>query len=377
MERLGGRLGGMIWKEFVQLRRDPMALTLTLFIPVAMLFIFGYAINTDVKHLPTVVFDQSRDPEAVRLLEAFANSRYFDLHYRAASHTEVGRLIDTGQAKVGIVIPPDFGPRLRARTGATVLVIVDASDPQVAMSAVSAATALGLSRSVEILTAAAGNGPAGAGGPLDVRVRAWYNPDQESALFIVPGLIGALLMQTTITIMAVAVVRERERGTLEALIVSPLRRWEIMLGKIVPNLLVAYGQMTLALVTAHYAFHVPIRGSLVLLYAVAAVFMLGTLGIGIYVSTVSRTIPQAMQMGFLAILPSIYLSGLLFPLEGMPEAAQYLARLLPITYFLRVIRGVVLKGTGLPELWPDIWPLAVFGAVIFTLAVLRFRKSLD
>jgi ABC-2 type transport system permease protein len=245
------------------------------------------------------------------------------------------------------------------------------------MSAVSAATALGLSRSVEILTAAAGNAPAGAGGPLDVRVRAWYNPDQESALFIVPGLIGALLMQTTITIMAVAVVRERERGTLEALIVSPLRRWEIMLGKIVPNLLVAYGQMTLALVTAHYAFHVPIRGSLPLLYAVAAVFMLGTLGIGIYVSTVSRTIPQAMQLGFLAILPSIYLSGLLFPLEGMPAAAQYLARLLPITYFLRVIRGVVLKGTGLPELWPDIWPLAVFGAVIFTLAVLRFRKSLD
>jgi ABC-2 type transport system permease protein len=370
------RLGGMIWKEFVQLRRDPMALTLTLFIPVALLFIFGYAINTDVKHLPTVVFDQSRDPEAARLLEAFANSQYFALRYQAVSHAEVGRLIDTGQAKVGIVIPPDFGPRLRGRSGATVLVIVDASDPQVAVSAINAATALGLSRSVEILTAA-GSGPGSAAGLLDVRVRAWYNPDQESALFIVPGLIGALLMQTTITIMAVAVVRERERGTLEALIVSPLRRWEIMLGKIVPNLLVAYGQMTLALVTAHYVFHVPIRGSLWLLYAVAAVFMLGTLGIGIYVSTVSRTIPQAMQLGFLAILPSIYLSGLLFPLEGMPEPAQVLARILPITYFLRVIRGVVLKGTGLPELWPDIWPLGVFGAVIFTLAVLRFRKSLD
>jgi ABC-2 type transport system permease protein len=374
----GSRLVGIVWKEFLQLRRDPLALTLTLFIPVALLFIFGYAINTDVKHLPTAVLDQSRDVEAQRLLEAFANSQYFDLRYRARSMADVRGLIDTGRAKVAVVIPPDFGPRLAGRGSVAVQVIVDASDPQVAASAMSAATALGLSRSVELLRQAAGGGalvrePAG----LDVRVRAWYNPDQESALFIVPGLIGALLMQTTITIMAVAVVRERERGTLEALIVSPLRRWEIMLGKILPNLLVAYGQMTLALAVAHFVFAVPIRGSLGLLYAISALFMLGTLGIGIYVSTLSRTVPQAMQLGFLAILPSIYLSGLLFPLEGMPEPAQWLARALPITYFLRIIRGIVLKGIGLDQLWPDVWPLAVFGAVIFTLAVLRFRKSLD
>ncbi len=375
---IGGRLVGIVWKEFLQLRRDPMALTLTLFIPVALLFIFGYAINTDVKHLPTAVFDQSRDVEAQTLLEAFANSQYFDLTYYVASPAELTRLIDTGRAKVGIVIPPDFAPRLRGRGGAAIQVIVDASDPQVAGSAMNAATALGLSRSLEILSQTTGGAvlkrePVG----LDVRVRAWYNPDQQSALFIVPGLIGALLMQTTITIMAVAVVRERERGTLEALIVSPLRRWEIMLGKILPNLLVAYGQMTLALIVAHYVFGVPIRGSIALLYALSALFMMGTLGIGIYVSTLSRTIPQAMQLGFLAILPSIYLSGLLFPLEGMPEPAQYLARILPITYFLRIVRGIVLKGIGLGELWPDIWPLVVFGVAIFTLAVLRFRKSLD
>jgi ABC-2 type transport system permease protein len=370
------RLVGMMWKEFLQLRRDPMALTLTLFIPVALLFIFGYAINTDVKHLPTVVFDQSRDVEARRLLEAFANSQYFDLRYAARSLGEVTRLVDTGRAKVGIVIPPDFAERLRGRGGAAVQVIVDASDPQVAGSAMNAATSLGLSRSLELLARADG-APRPEPLGLDVRVRAWYNPDQESALFIVPGLIGALLMQTTITIMAVAVVRERERGTLEALVVSPLRRWEIMLGKIVPNLLVAYGQMTLALLVAHYVFAVPIRGSILLLYAVSALFMMGTLGIGIYVSTLARTVPQAMQLGFLAILPSIYLSGLLFPLEGMPEPAQYLARVLPITYFLRVIRGIVLKGIGLDELWPEVWPLMAFGVVIFTLSVLRFRKSLD
>ncbi len=372
------RLSGIIWKEFVQLRRDPMALTLTLFIPVVLLFIFGYAINTDVKHLPTVVLDQSRDVEAQTLLEAFVNSQYFDIMFYARSHAEVTRLIDTGRAKVGIVIPPDFAPRLRGRGGAAIQVIVDASDPQVAVSAVNAATALGLSRSLAILSQTASGGPfARDQVGLEVRIRAWYNPDQESALFIVPGLIGALLMQTTITIMAVAVVRERERGTLEALIVSPLRRWEIMLGKIVPNLLVAYGQMTLALVVAHYIFGVPIRGSVGLLYAVSALFMMGTLGIGIYVSTVARTIPQAMQFGFLAILPSIYLSGLLFPLEGMPEPAQYLARILPITYYLRILRGIVLKGVGLGDLWSDIWPLLAFGAVIFSLSVVRFRKSLD
>jgi len=373
---MGARLLGIVWKEFLQLRRDPFALTLTLFIPVALLFIFGYAINTDVRHLPTVVLDESRDVEAQTLLEAFANSQYFDLRYRARSPAEVRRLIDTGRAKVGIVIPPDFARDLRGRRAATIQVIVDASDPQVAASGINAATALGLSRSVAILSQAAG-GPAPDGAGLDVRIRAWYNPDQESALFIVPGLIGALLMQTTITIMAIAVVRERERGTLEALIVSPLRRWEIMLGKILPNLLVAYGQMTLALLVAHYVFGVPIRGSVLLLYGLSALFMLGTLGIGIYISTVARTVPQAMQMGFLAILPSIYLSGLLFPLEGMPEPAQYLARVLPITYFLRIVRGIVLKGIGLGELWPEVWPLVAFGVVIFTLSVLRFRKSLD
>jgi ABC-2 type transport system permease protein len=363
----------MMWKELVQLRRDPMALTLALFIPVVLLFIFGYAINTDVKHLATVVLDQAGDVEARKLLEAFANTRYFDLRYWATSHDEVAHLVDAGRAKVGIVIPPDYAERLRSRGTASVQVIVDASDPQVAASAVNAATALGLDRSLELLRRGA---PQAVGG-LDVRIRAWYNPDQESALFIVPGLIGALLMQTTITVMAVAVVRERERGTLEALVVSPLRRWEIMLGKILPNLLVAYGQMVLALVVAHYVFDVPIRGSVSLLFAIAAVFMLGTLGIGIFVSTVSRTVAQAMQMSFLAILPSIYLSGLLFPLEGMPAPAQVFARLLPITYFLRIIRGIVLKGVGLREVWPDVWPLVLFGVVIFTLGVLRFRKSLD
>ena len=192
-----------------------------------------------------------------------------------------------------------------------------------------------------------------------------------------PGLIGALLMQTTISAMAVSVVREREKGTLEALIVSPIRRWELLLGKIVPNLAVAYGQMTMALVVARFVFDVPIRGSLTLLYLMAAAFMLGTLGIGIFVSAVSRTVPQAMQLAFLSFLPSIYLSGMLFPIEGMPLAAQYLASLVPLTYFLRIVRGIVLKGVGFEYLWPSLIPLMIFGTCIFSLAVFKFRKTLD
>jgi ABC-2 type transport system permease protein len=371
------RLGGVIGKEFIQLRRDSLALTLALFVPVAMLFIFGWAINTDVKHVPTAVFDQSGSVEAVKLLEAFENSQYFDLRHRVHSPRELTRMIDDGIAKVGIVIPPDYARRL-ARRDAEVQVVVDASDPQVATSAMNAAVALAAQRSLEILTRTTDGAVLRRDQPpVDLRVRAWYNPDLVSAIFIVPGLIGALLMQTTITQMAVSVVREREKGTLEALIVSPIRRWELLLGKIIPNLLVAYGQMTMALVVAHFVFDVPIRGSLALLYALSLVFMWGTLGVGIFVSAASRTVPQAMQLAFLTFLPSIYLSGLLFPIEGMPKGAQLLAAVIPLTYYLRVVRGIVLKGVGLESLWPSLWPLVIFGAVVFTLSVLRFRKQLD
>jgi ABC-2 type transport system permease protein len=370
------RLYGIVAKEFIQLRRDPLAVTLALFVPVAMLFIFGWAINTDVKHVPTVVLDHSRTPESRALQDAFVNSQYFDIRRPVGSQRDLMRAIDEGSAKVGLVIPPDFARQL-ARRAAEIQVIVDASDPMVASSATSAAASLGADLSLRLLARTADGTDLRAAPPVDFRVRAWYNPDLVSAIFIVPGLIGALLMQTTITSMAISVVRERERGTLEALVVSPVRRWELLLGKIIPNLVVAYGQMTMALVVAHYVFDVPIRGNLGLLYALSLVFMWGTLGIGIFVSTASRTVPQAMQLAFLTFLPSIYLSGLLFPIDGMPRGAQYMSAVIPLTYYLRIVRGVVLKGIGLEYLWRDVLPLAVFGAVIFTLAVLKFRKQLD
>jgi ABC-2 type transport system permease protein len=374
------RLYGIVAKEFIQLWRDRLALTLALFVPVAMLFIFGWAINTDVKHVPTAVLEQSGSVEARKLLEAFENSQYFDITMTARSPRDLTRLIDSGAAKVGIVIPPDFGRQL-SRRRVEIQVIVDASDPQVATSAMNAASALGAQRSLDVMTRTTEGVLIRRDNadtvPVDFRVRAWYNPDLVSAIFIVPGLIGALLMQTTVSVMAISIVREREKGTLEALVVSPVRRWELLLGKILPNLLVAYGQMTMALLVAHYAFDVPIRGSVPLLYALSAIFMLGTLGIGIYLSAAARTVPAAMQLAFLTFLPSIYLSGLLFPIEGMPRGAQYLASVIPLTYYLRVVRGIVLKGIGLEYLWPQLVPLIVFGAVVFTLSVLRFRKTLE
>jgi ABC-2 type transport system permease protein len=375
---MGSRLLGIVVKELLHLRRDLLTLTLTLAVPVGLLFIFGWAINTDVKHVPTAVWDQSGTVEARRLLEAMTNSQYFDIQRWVRSQVELTRLIDDGTVKVGVVIPPDFAIRW-SRQQAQIQVSVDASDPQVATSALNAASLLGAQRSLQVLTEATSGNPAtrNVAPPLDVRVRAWYNPDLVSAVFIVPGLIGALLMQTTIASMAVSVVREREKGTLEALIVSPIRRWELLLGKIVPNLLVAYGQMTMLLMVAYFIFDVPIRGSLPLLYALSLVFMLGTLGIGIFVSTASRTVPQAMQLAFLTFLPSTYLSGLLFPIEGMPIGAQYLASIIPLTYFLRIVRGIILKGVGFEYLWPSFLPLVVFGAVIFSLAVLTFKKQLD
>ncbi len=367
----------MIAKEFIQLWRDRLALTLALFVPVAMLFIFGWAINTDVKHVPTAVFDQSGSVEARTLLEGLANSQYFDLAIWAGSTRELTRLIDSGRAKVGIVIPPDFARQL-ARRQASVQVIVDASDPQVATSAMNAAAALAADRSLRLLAQTTqGDVLRDGSPPLDFRVRAWYNPDLVSAIFIVPGLIGALLMQTTITAMAVSIVRERERGTLEALVVSPIRRWELLVGKIAPNLITAYGQMTMALIVASFVFEVPIRGSLPLLYALSLTFMFGTLGVGIFISAAARTVPQAMQLAFLTFLPSIYLSGLLFPIEGMPRGAQIIAHVVPLTYYLRIVRGIILKGIGLEYLWPELLPLLAFGAVIFTLSVFRFRKQLD
>jgi ABC-2 type transport system permease protein len=372
------RLLGMMRKEFIQMWRDRITLSMMLFMPMMLLSIIGWAINTDVKHMPTAVFDQSQTPESRDLLHAFANSQYFNLDHYVNSYAEVTRLIDSGRAKVGIIFPPDYARLLKQQRETQVQVIVDASDPLVATSAVNAANAIGQVGSQRIASdlvqRTTGRLPPAA--PLDIRIRAWYNPDMVSAIFIIPGLLGAILMQTTITIIAMVVVRERERGTLEALIVSPLRRWELMIGKIVPNVLMAYAQMTIALGFGVWLFDIPVRGSLPLLYFLSLFFIMGTLGLGILLSTIARTQQQAMQMSYFIFIPSIYLSGVLFPIEGMPPLAKTLAYMIPLTYYLEILRGIILKGIGLAYLWTQLLVLTGIGIVLISASILRFRKKL-
>ncbi len=375
---MGRRLAAIIIKEFVQLARDRRTLAMALLMPVIQLLLFGYAITTEVEHLPTVVFDQSQSQESRALLQRFVNSRFFDITAHAASLQEVQARIDGGLARVGIVIPPDFAQALQAGRSGQVQVIVDASDPLVARSALSTAEGIGQVASLEIVTRLLTRaGVPVRGVPLEVRTRAWYNPDLRSVNFMVPGLLAVILSMLTLMLTAIAIVRERELGTLEQLVATPIRRAELMLGKILPYVVLGYLDITLALLIGAFWFRVPIRGSLLLLYALALVFYLTTLGQGILVSTVSRTQRQAMQGAFFVFLPTLLLSGFMFPREGMPLVIQWLGYAIPLTYFLIIVRGIILKGIGLAELSSQIVPLAVLGLVFFTVSVLRFQKRLE
>lgn len=372
------RLTAIILKEFIQLVRDRRTLAMAILMPVVQLFLFGYAITTDVKHLPTAVLDLSRSPESRRLLESFTNTQYYDLRFYVRDMDEIEHLINSGKARVGIVIPPDYTRRLLNGDQVTVQVLVDASDPMVARSAITTARTLGQLRSFEAIIARIS--PAGGSGedlPFDVRVRAWYNPDLRSVNFMVPGLLAVVLQLLTMLLTAMAIVRERELGTLEQLVVTPITRAELMLGKILPYVALGYVDITLALLVSSFWFNVPIRGSVLLLYLLTLLFYLSTLGMGILISTLSRNQRQAMQGTFFIVFPSFLISGFLFPREGMPLFLQWLGYLLPLTHFLIIVRGIILKGIGLSYLWPQVLPMTALGLAFFIASVLRFQKRLE
>lgn len=372
---MGRRLSAIIIKEFIQLVRDRRTLMMALLLPVMQLLLFGYAIATDVERLPTAVVDHSRTQESRALLDRFAASRYFLLRYRTDSLRTAEGLVQAGKARVIIAIPPEYADRYRRGVTARVLVIVDASDPLIARSALTTAEAIGQVASLEIVSRLLGGSTPRV--PLEVRTRAWYNPDLRSANFMVPGLLAIVLQNITVSLTAIAIVRERELGTIEQLVVTPIRRSELMLGKILPYVLLGYVDITLALLIAAFWFEVPIRGSVVLLYLVTAFFYFSSLGMGIFISAVSRTQRQAMQASFFVLLPSFLISGFMFPREGMPEFLQWLGYGLPITYFLVIVRGVILKGVGLEYLWDQVVPMVLLGAVFFAFSVARFQKKLE
>ncbi len=370
-----GALGAMIWKEFVQMRRDRFTLAMLIGIPAIQLALFGYAIQTEVRHLPTLVLDEARSAESRSLVQTLENTGNFDIIGIAPSRAAIRRTIERGDARAAIVVPPTYTRDLKRGHTATAQVIVDAADPLASSAAISGASLAGLRESQRLATATT---PIGARPPpLDLRVRPWYNPTLETPVFIVPGIIGVLLSLTMVLVTSMAVVRERERGTLEQLVVTPIGKTSLMLGKIVPFLLVGYVQITIILLLGRLLFDVPVRGSLALLYAMALPFIVANLALGLLLSTLVKTQAQAMQLGFLFLLPNILLSGFMFPREAMPAPAQWLGALLPLTYFLDVLRGLLLKGVGLGAVWPEMAWLIGFSLAFMTATVVRFHKRVD
>ena len=350
------------------MRRDRLTLGMMLMLPIMQLGVFGFAINTDIKHVPMAVLDYSRSEESRRLLQAFTNSQYFVLVERVDTPAELAYLIDAGRVKLGVVVDADFAVDRRRGRPARVQVLVDASDPQVAGSTMANAQGIGTTLSLEALAQ-------GRPLPVDIQMRAWFNPDQVTANHIVPGLIGVILTMTMMMITSMTIVREREQGTLEQLATTPLRAVELMIGKIVPYVVVGYVQITVALLVGVLVFKVPIRGSLGLLYTLAMLQIVAYLGLGLLISTVAKTQQQAMQMSFFLFLPTLLLSGFMFPRDGMPVAAQKLGLILPLTYFLQILRGIVNKGLGVEYLVQFILPMLGLIALIMTLAVRRFKAG--
>jgi len=373
------RLLTIMRKEFIQIRRDPPSLVIVFVMPVLMLLLFGYAVTTDVEHIPLAVFDSDRSQASRQLAQDLVNTGYFDLTYRAGSAEELKALLDSGKARAGLVIPAGYARSLRRGETATAQLLVNGSDPLVARTALSAGEIVGRVKSQELrLAALKREGLSLPAGPaVDLRIRAWYNPGLESMKFNIPGLIGLIMQNVTMMLTAFALVRERERGTLEQLMVTPIRGAELMIGKLIPYIIIAFIDMGLALGIGVLWFKVPVAGSIFLLLGLTLIFLVFALGLGMFFSTIARTQLQAMQMTMLFILPSVLLSGFIFPRESMPLPIQYLGNLIPLTYFLDILRGIMLKGTGIAYLWGDIVPLAAFGLGIITLASWRFRKRVE
>ncbi|MBP9899000.1 MAG: ABC transporter permease, partial [Gemmatimonadales bacterium] len=349
----------MLVKEFIQLSRDRPTIAMMVGVPAIQLMLFGFAIRTEVRNLPTAVYDEAKSSDSRALVQTILNTGNFRFYADATSRDEVTAWIESGKVAAAIVIPPDFTRDLARHHTAKVQVIVDAADPLASQAAMSGAAMGGQQRALEIVTARGGGGV-----PLEVVVRPLYNPTIRSATYIVPGIIGVLLSMTLVIIMGMSVVRERERGTLEQLVVTPITRTSLMLGKVLPFVLVGYVQMTVILTLGRLVFDVPLRGSLPLLYLAAVGFIGANLAIGLWLSTLVRTQAQAMQAGFLFLLPNLLLSGFMFPREAMPEPAQWIGAALPLTYFLQVLRGILLKGVGIDALWPQMSILMGF-AVLF------------
>ena len=370
------RFLAVVAKEFTQMRRDRVTFGMMVGIPLLQLILFGYAINSDPKHLPTAILDNDRSAFSRDVAMAMKNSLYFDFTKEITSEAEADELLRLGRIQFVLTIPQDFGRDLVRGKRPVVLLEADATDPSATSNAVAAVRQIVASAFDRDLT-----------GPLlslrssedvvDLRLHARYNPEGVTQYNIVPGLMGVVLTMTLVIITSLAITRERERGTMENLLITPVRPVEVLLGKILPYIVVGYVQMALIIIAAVTLFRVPVLGSMPLLFAVSFPFIAANLGVGITFSTVAQNQLQAVQMSFFFFLPSILLSGFMFPFQGMPEWARWIGSVLPLTHYLRVVRGIVLKGNDLADILPHLWPICLFLLASLGIGVKRYRQTLD
>jgi ABC-2 type transport system permease protein len=370
------RFWAIVVKEFIQMRRDRVTFGMMIGIPLIQLVLFGFAINADPKHLPTVVVLADYGAQGRTLLQAIRNSNYFEFVREVTTEQEAEEVLARGEAQFVINIPPNFSRDVLRGERPSILVEADATDPAATSSAIGSlrvlvTTALQQDLRGALVYVARGDDP------IELRVHARYNPEAITQYNIVPGLMGVVLTMTMVMITGLAITRERERGTMENLLSMPTRPFEVMIGKVLPYILVGYIQVILILLAAHLLFGVPVYGNLPMLFVSALVFIVANLAMGITFSTLAQNQLQAMQLSFFFFLPSLLLSGFMFPFRGMPQWAQSIGEMLPLTHFLRIVRGIMLKGNGVEEVVLQLWPIALFAVVVLAIGVKRYRQTLD
>ncbi len=369
------RFAAMVYKEFIQMRRDRVTFAMMIGIPLMQLILFGYAINSDPRHLPTAVLAADNSPYARSIVAGMQTSTYFHVTEHLVSRADADSALKQGRAQFVLTIPEDFSRLLLRGEQPVLLLEADATDPAATSGALAAMREVVSQVLARDLPTSAGYAPSAS--PVELRVHAEYNPEAVTQYNIVPGLMGVILTLTLTMITSLAITRERERGTMENLLSTPVRPLEVMLGKIVPYILVGYIQMTLIILAARFLFGVPLRGSVVPVFVLSLVFIAANLSVGVTLSTVAKNQLQAVQMSVFFFLPSLLLSGFMFPFRGMPDWAQAVGSLLPLTHYLRLVRGILLKGNGALESLTHVWPIALFLVFVITVGMRRYRKTLD
>ncbi len=370
------RFWAIVVKEFIQMRRDRVTFGMMIGVPLIQLVLFGFAINADPKHLPTAVLMADYGAQGRTLLQAIRNSRYFQFVREVKTEQEAEEVLARGEAQFVINIPPNFSRDVLRGERPAILVEADATDPAATSNAIGSLRVLVTTALQQDLRGALAYMARGDD-PIELRVHARYNPEAITQYNIVPGLMGVVLTMTMVMITGLAITRERERGTMENLLSMPTRPFEVMIGKVLPYILVGYIQVILILLAAHFLFSVPVTGNIPMLFVSALVFIVANLAMGITFSTLAQNQLQAMQLSFFFFLPSLLLSGFMFPFRGMPQWAQSIGEMLPLTHFLRIVRGIMLKGNGVEEVVLQLWQIALFAVVVLTIGVKRYRQTLD